>query len=299
MELKYLVTFKTILQCSSFLEAARRLNYTQSTITFQMQQLESELHVQLFEKIGRKMVVTQAGKELIPYVDAVLQSVEQMYNFGKEYTDLTGTLQVAVAETLLTYQMQPILRRFREQAPGVSLSVRCENCFRIRDEITQGSVDLGVHYDVGGYGGSMIVQPLAKFPVTLIAAPQRQCKDFDTNAGKGCQLPPLLIGDRNSIYQKIMDQWLSKRKAVLENVIELGNTETVKSCVAGDLGIALLPRFTVERQLEEGTLQAIDSELSGTEITAVCSYHKNKWVTPAMELFMRLTREHFAALDKR
>lgn len=58
MELKYLVTFKTILQCGSFLEAAQKLNYTQSTITFQMQQLERELHVQLFEKIGRKMAVT-------------------------------------------------------------------------------------------------------------------------------------------------------------------------------------------------------------------------------------------------
>lgn len=58
MELKYLATFQTILQCGSFLEAARRLNYTQSTITFQMQQLENELHVPLFEKIGRRMTVT-------------------------------------------------------------------------------------------------------------------------------------------------------------------------------------------------------------------------------------------------
>ena len=84
--------------------------------------------------------------------------------------------------------------------------------------------------------------------------------------------------------------------AVLENVIELGNTETVKSCVAGDLGIALLPRFAVEPQLADGTLLAVDSDFSRERITAVCSYHKNKWVTPAMALFMELTREHFASL---
>ena len=83
---------------------------------------------------------------------------------------------------------------------------------------------------------------------------------------------------------------------MLENVIELGNTETVKSCVAGDLGIALLPRFAVEQQLADGTLQAVESDFSRESITAVCSHHKNKWVTPAMELFMELTREHFAAL---
>lgn len=83
---------------------------------------------------------------------------------------------------------------------------------------------------------------------------------------------------------------------MLENVIELGNTETVKSCVAGDLGIALLPRFAVEPQLADGTLLAVDSDFSRERITAVCSYHKNKWVTPAMALFMELTREHFASL---
>lgn len=57
-----------------------------------------------------------------------------------------------------------------------------------------------------------------------------------------------------------MERWLSRRRIVLENVIELGNTETVKSCVAGDLGIALLPRFAVERQLADGTLQAVESD---------------------------------------
>lgn len=295
MELKYLVTFKTILQCGSFLEAAQKLNYTQSTITFQMQQLERELHVQLFEKIGRKMAVTQAGRELAPYVDEVLQSVERLSNYGKEYAALSGTLQVAAAETLLTYQMQPILKRFREQAPGVKLSIRCENCYRIRDEVLRGGVDIGVHYDVGGYGGSMTVQPLAEFPITLVAAPQRQWSGlaFGTDSR---QPIPLITNDRNGIYQRIMERWLSRRRIVLENVIELGNTETVKSCVAGDLGIALLPRFAVERQLADGTLQAVESDFSRESITAVCSYHKNKWVTPAMELFMELTREHFAAL---
>ncbi len=296
MEIKYLVTFKTILQCGSFLEAAQKLNYTQSTITFQMQQLESELQVRLFEKIGRRMSVTQAGRELVPYVDAVLQSVEQLTNYGKEYAALSGTLQVAAAETLLTYRMQPVLKRFREQAPGVKLSIRCENCYRIRDEVLRGAVDIGVHYDVGGYGGSMEVLPLGEFPITLVAAPKRRCSALDLSAAEGRHTIPLITNDRNGIYQHIMERWLSQREIVLDNVIELGNTETVKSCVAGDLGIALLPRFAVEPQLADGTLQAVESDFSRERITAVCSRHKNKWVTPAMELFMALTQEHFAAL---
>lgn len=98
---------------------------------------------------------------------------------------------MAAAETLLTYQMQPILKQFRQQAPGVKLSIQCENCFRIRDEVLRGAVDLGVHYDVGGYGGSMNVRRLAEFPITLVAAPQRQNETFDFGAAEGRQpIPP-------------------------------------------------------------------------------------------------------------
>jgi DNA-binding transcriptional LysR family regulator len=98
-------------------------------------------------------------------------------------------------------------------------------------------------------------------------------------------------------YKHIINRWLAEKNIVLENIIELGNTETVKSCVSGDLGITLLPRFAVAAQLADGTLKALDSDLSREHITAVCTYHKNKWITPAMELFLRLTREHFSTLD--
>ena len=67
MELKYLNTFKVIVEEGGFTKAAERLNYTQSTITFQIGQLEQELSVKLFERIGRKMVLTKAGERLIPY----------------------------------------------------------------------------------------------------------------------------------------------------------------------------------------------------------------------------------------
>ena len=96
-------------------------------------------------------------------------------------------------------------------------------------------------------------------PSSGVTAPQRQWSGlaFGTDSR---QPIPLITNDRNGIYQRIMERWLSRRRIVLENVIELGNTETVKSCVAGDLGIALLPRFAVERQLADGTLQAVESD---------------------------------------
>ena len=81
MDLKNLHTFYTIIKEGSFSKAAKKLNYTQSTITFHVGQLEKELDVQLFEKIGRRMVLTKAGEQLIPYVEDVILSVHKMEEF--------------------------------------------------------------------------------------------------------------------------------------------------------------------------------------------------------------------------
>ena len=84
MELKYLHTFQTIAEAGSFARAAEKLNYTQSAITFQMAQLENELGAKLFEKVGRKMALTQAGAQLLPYVRDVFASMDRLRCFEKE-----------------------------------------------------------------------------------------------------------------------------------------------------------------------------------------------------------------------
>ena len=118
MDLKYLNTFRTIVEEGSFSRAAERLNYTQSTITFQMGQLEGELSAQLFEKVGRRMVLSQAGRRLLPYVDQVLDAVDQMRFFQEDLTQCRGEITIGVAETLLCYRLPPVLKAFHRQAPG-------------------------------------------------------------------------------------------------------------------------------------------------------------------------------------
>jgi len=291
MELKYLNTFKTILETGSFLNAARKLNYTQSTVTFQIQQLEQELSVKLFEKIGRKMIITQAGKDVLPYVDTILQSAEQLKNYGKDILQITGTLKISMPETLLTYRMQPILKAFRQQAPGVKLSVQALNCYTIRDRIVNGGADVGIHYDVGGYGSTTVIEKLTAFPLALIACPLLKDQHCDFTSPNQRKSVCLITNDRESIFQKMFDNYLEEKGIVLDGIMELGSIEAIKRSVVSDLGIAYLPRYVVEDELANGTLKELKTGITD-EITTICSYHKNKWITPAMELFVRLLKEN-------
>ncbi|GAA3400624.1 LysR family transcriptional regulator [Paenibacillus hodogayensis] len=295
MELKYLNTVKTILDTGSFQNAARQLNYTQSTITFQIQQLEQEWQVKLFERIGRKMVLTRAGQDILPLIENILESAEQIRNYGKSTADITGTLRVALPESLLIHKLQPVLKEFKERAPRVKLSLQPLNCYIIRDNVLHGGADLGIHYDVGGFAASIQYETLSDYETVLIASPLLSQADHDFIQANQHKSVSMIINDPGSIFQRKFDQYLKENNIRMDGIIEVGSIEATKRSVSSNLGVAYLPRFTVEEELNNGTVIELQTRLDAHTIQAVCSYHKNKWVGAPMKLFLGLLRNHLAS----
>lgn len=294
MELKYLNTFMTIVQEGSFSKAAGLLNYTLPAITFQMQQLERELSMKLFEKIGRQMVLSPAGKRLVPYVREVLLSVEKLKNLGDSLQHLEGTLTLAMAETQLCYRLPAVLKAFREQAPRAKLILRSMNCYQAREALMNGSIDLGVFYeDVGEIQNSLVCHEIESCSLSLVASPSTK-KAFPDFITPNRHLDvPFLIDEPNCIFRQIFEQYLKEKGITLGHTIELWSIPTIKNLVENDMGISFLPTFTVRRELEDGRLCRIptDPGLKAHRITAVCAHHKNKWISPLMELFLHLCLE--------
>ncbi len=290
MEFKFLNTFRTIVDEGSFTKAAEKLNYTQSTITFQIGQLEQELSASLFEKIGRKMVLTKAGEHLIPYVNEVLQSVEKLRCFEEDLAECQGDLRVGIGETLLCYHFPAILKEFHRQAPKARLFLRSMNCYDIRDELFNGTLDLGVFYeDVGGFGTSLTTQTLGTCSVVLVASPETKeiYPDFIT---PDRVIPiPLIINEPNCVFRQIFEQYLREKSIILDHTIELWSIPTIKKLVKNDVGISFLPKFSVQEELDRGELVIIPTEIANAKISAVCGHHKNKWISPLMQLFLDLS----------
>ncbi len=291
MELKNLITFQTILDEGSFTAAADKLGYTQSTITFQIDQLEQELSVKLFERIGRKMVLTAAGKELIPYVAEVMASVGKLRYVGKGLLDCEGELHIGVAETFLSYKLPDALKQFVNQAPKAKLFIHSMNCYEIRNHLVSGALDVGVFYsDIGGIGENLVLNNIASYPITLIASPTTAKKFSDfTTPGQQIQIP-LIINEPNCIFRQIFEKYLAENGICLDHTIELGSIATIKRLVINDVGISFLPRFTVEEELHNGSLVEIPTNVAHGELTITCAYHKNKWVSPLLQLFVDCVR---------
>ncbi len=290
MELKYLQTFQTILYAGSFQKAAEQLGYAQSTVTFQIQHLEQELSVQLFEKIGRKMVLTEAGKELLPSINQILNDVEQLKSRCNTTDTLHGDLTVAFPETMLLYRAQPLLKKFRSMAPNVKLTIRMPNSTDTYDMVLNGQCDLGFNYYKGSYSPSIQVHHLQSYPMVLVGSSELSPEECDFMISDAQKNSALLVGDRNSMLTRLFDDYLIRKNISVSNTIYINSIEAIKRSAASDIGIAFLPRFTVEDALEQGILQELPIDMN-CSVESVYLWHKNKWVTPAMALFMRLAEE--------
>ena len=292
MELKYLNTFMTIIEEGSFVKAAEKLGYTQSTITFQIGQLEQEFSVQLFEKIGRRMVLTKAGEHIMPYITEVLNSVRKMKYFKKDLSSCEGDLTVGVAETQLCFSLPDKLKRFHQAAPNARLFLKSMNCYAIRDALMSGSLDVGIFYnDVGGYGSNLIVQEMESSEIVVVASPSTQRRFSDLITPDQKLSATYLINEQDCIFRQKFEEYLNEKSITLDHTIELWSIPTIINLVKNDVGISSLPRFTVQEELSLGGLVEIPTDMKDPQITAVCAYHKNKWVSPLMELFIQMCVE--------
>lgn len=295
MELKYLHTVKKIIETGSYQDAAILLNYAPSTISFQIKQLEQELQTRLFEKRNGRMVLTQAGREILPLINQVQDSVDRLLSWPEGRDALRGTLTVALPESLLTYELQPVLRAFKERAPEVRLSLRVMNCFAIREQLLSSEIDLAIHYDVGPYSSAVHTMPLQTYSLALVGSPALPLEERDFLTPDQHKRLCHIQNDNNALYLKILDRYLREKRITLEGPLEVWSIESVKRSVMSGLGVAYLPRFTVEEELCAGQLAELMTEVPNGVMTAVCVYDRGKWVSPVMELFLDLLARHFSS----
>ncbi|CNH97829.1 MULTISPECIES: LysR family transcriptional regulator [Yersinia] len=288
MDLRRFITLKTVVEEGSFMRASRKLCCTQSTVTFHIQQLEQELSMQLFEKIGRRMLLTEAGKNLMPHVYELTRVMAGIRQAAQQDAEPTGELRVATGETLLAYKMPQVLQRFKMKAPKVRLSLQSLNCYVIRDALLADEADLGVFYRVGN-DDALHMTSFGKQDLVLVASPLLNGMDF-TQPNQ--HLPvSFIINETQCIFRQIFESTLRQRGITLENTIELWSIESIKRCVASNLGVTFLPRFTVEKELQSGELQELHFSESPLTITALCAHHAGKFVSPAMRVFMECIQE--------
>jgi DNA-binding transcriptional LysR family regulator len=307
MEFRQVETFRAVAEELSFSRAATKLGYVQSSVSAQVGALEQELGVPLFDRLGRKIVLTDAGEVMFAYSGKLLALAEQtreaVVDAGVGSGEVSGSLTVSAPETLLTYRLPKLLALFHERHPKVRLSVRPSAIGRLmgsaRKAVEEGAVDVAFVLDEPSSTqrrpADLAVEALVAEDVTVIApvshaltsSPVVRPQDL---LGETVLLPE--APESGCAYRGQFERQLGSVGVVPPETMEFQSIEAVKQCVAAGMGVSVLPSIAVGADLESGTLAALRWGES-FEVLTQMSWREDRWQSPALRVFLEAAREAF------
>ncbi|WP_045516295.1 LysR family transcriptional regulator [Neobacillus niacini] len=292
MEIRHFVTFNKVIEMGSFTQAAEHLGYTQSTVSSHIQALEEHLGGPLFDRLGRKVRLTEIGKKLLPYTQEILDTYGKIESITSEEEDIRGTLKIAAPESLTVYRLEPILREYRKKFPQVNIRLSNASCGDNKKAIVDGSADVAFVMLPQFEDSDLVIHPLMNEPIVLVGSPDCSLNSLPKNYKNQKLSECLITNEKEGSYRRIFEEFLRDRGIVPSNIMELWSIEAIKRSVMSGLGIAYLPLMTVQDEIKEGKLKIIPCEADFKQIYSQVVYHKNKWVFPALSSFIEITLKH-------
>lgn len=292
MELHQLKTFVTIVKVGNFTRTAELLKFAQSSVSAQVKALEDELETKLFERLGREVSLTEDGKRLLVYAEQILKLAEEAKDLITGSSAPKGTLTIGAPESLCVFRLPPLLQEYRRRFPKVKLILKLGNCCDIYNWVGKNLIDIAFLLDTPISANNLIAECLIHEPITLFSGSSHPLTGKDSCEPRDIKGENLIfIEEEGCCYRMIFETQLAKAGIQPESVLELGSVESIKKCVASGLGIAVLPRMAIEKELTSGELTDLHWNNPDFNIYTQMVYHKDKWLSPALSALMQLARE--------
>ncbi|MCY8507013.1 LysR family transcriptional regulator [Bacillus atrophaeus] len=292
MELKQLITFKTAAEQMNFTLTAKMLNYAQSSVTSQIKSLEAEIGTPLFERLGKRLVLTEAGRTFKCYAEQIITLTEEAKMAANKVKEATGTLKIGATESQCTYRLPSIIKEFKQAFPQVKLIFKPYiSNEQAKEQLLQGLLDATFMMDVNRPNEALHIESLIPDEIKMVAAIDHPFSADSPVSPQDLQNETLLLTENGCSYRTLFEETLNEA-CVYPNKLEFVSIEAIKQCVMAGLGIAILPAMTVKTEIETGRMKELMWKNECPVFTQM-AWHKDKWMSAPLEAFIRLTRKTF------
>jgi DNA-binding transcriptional LysR family regulator len=291
MDLRQLQTFLNVAQHLNFTRAAEALNYAQSSVTAHVATLEQDLGVMLFERLGKRIVLTEAGTRLQGYASQILRLADEATMAVRAYEEPTGTLVIGTPESLCAYRLPPVLRAFRARHPKVQIIFRPGICEDLKRNVADGQLDLAFILDEAQTAPNLTFERLIGETFLLLAAPDHRLARLPAPATADLDGETILVTEVGATYRIQWERQLELAKVRPGTVMEFASVEAIKHCAREGIGVTVLPAMAVQDEIRQGLLQPIPWDWAAPPLLTQAVWHRDKWQSPALEAFLTVTRE--------
>ena len=279
--LRQLEVFAEVLKSGSTTQASVMLALSQSAVSAALTDLEGQLGVQLFDRVGKRLVVNEHGRLLYPRALALLEQtteIEQL--FRKD----NGAIRVYASSTIGNYILPAMIARYRQDFPDLPLELSVGNSQDVINAVLDFRVDIGL-IEGPCHSTEIISEPWLEDELVVFAAPSSPLTKGPVTL-KQLAASPWILRERGSGTRELVDYLLLSHLPRFQMAMELGNSEAIKHAVRHGLGISCLSRRVIAEQLQAGTLSEVTVPLPRLVRTLWRVHHRQKHISNAITRFL-------------
>ena len=290
MDVRDLQVFLSVAKHLNYTRAAEEVNLSQPSVSVRMRELERDLGSKLFEQLGKKVVLTEAGQLLVPFATRVIAVISDARQAIDELQGMErGLLRIGASTTPGMYLIPRTLANFKRHYPKIEVQLAVKDTRQIEDGVIRNEFDFGF---VGGHlaGDEVDVLPWMTDHLVLVVPSNHHLARKKSVKIADLRKEMFILREAGSATRAAVAHHLKKADLEVETVMEMENPESVKKAVQSGLGIAFISKFAVETELKAKSLVAIG--VSGLDINRELKivYRKDKHLGRAAQTFIDMAR---------
>ena len=292
MDMKNINTFIYTAELGSFTKAAELLGYSQSTVSFQIRQLEEELGTVLFERINRTVTLTDRGKEILRYAHRMKQLAGEMQEMVQPKQEVRGHLRIAMSDSLCEEIAEKLFILLQQKYPEVTMKIVIAGTDEMFRLLNQNQVDFVYTLDRHIYHSDYVIVTESREAVHFVTGYQNRLSRKKQILLEDLICQPFILTEKEMSYRKLLSEYLASCSLEIQPVFEMGNTELIcRMLEKNTSAVSLLPDYVTEKAAREKRLVRLDVKDFQLEIWKQLLYHRDKWISPQMQAFMNVIKE--------
>lgn len=283
MDLRSLHIFIQVAELNSFTRAGEKLGYSQPTISFQIKQLEQELGVALFDRIGHTVSLTDPGRDVLAYAQRIVNLWQEMEMDASGQREVGGMVRLGMADSLCGPLIVREFSRFRREYPKAVLHVTAAGTGELFRLLDRNEVDLLCTLDDHIYNTNYVIAHEEKVGVNFVVSAQNPLAVRKAVAVEELVTESFLLTEKDMSYRRMLDENLARRSLEIQPVLEISRADLICQLVAEDMGISFLPDYVTEVAVQAGEVVRLQVEDFQVELWKQLLYRRDKWVSAQMQ----------------
>ncbi|MBU5483359.1 LysR family transcriptional regulator [Clostridium sp. MSJ-11] len=291
MDIRLINAFITVATLHNFTQAADQLGYAQSSVTSQIQMLEKELGVRLFDRLGKKVCLTPEGEEFLIYARELLCSWEKAKGLLSSSKFPRGILTIGADESICAAKLPKLLEEYHKQYPEVEFSIKIGSTDELEIWLKENQIDIAVLLDRAWHAPELKVEIQREESLALLVSPDHPLAYKESVFPHDVSNYPMLLVSHGCCCQNLFQAVMEDARETFRTMLETGSVQTLKQFAMLGFGITVLPLYEAHDEIAAHRLAKLNWAGKDLKLFIQVVHHRDKWISPSIEAFLKICED--------